>query len=221
MTVNKLISIAVLCAQITSVAFGAGCRISDRSKMAICPSKTSMELRHGWTPLHRAARSNNMDKANRLVAAGVNLEVIDAHGDTPLHMAVHFNSADVATILIKAGASLEAKNRNGDTLLDVAVRGANRALVEMLLSAGVNGIDTALEYLLHQNTGKRLERKKSLVREGCRTIGDPEYLMRERACARLLIVFGATTSNPEYQALFNEIRTEPETIKLWQEKHFA
>ena len=73
-----------------------------------------------------AARSNNTDKARRLLATGmVNVNVADKDGVTPLHRAAMFGHKEVAELLIESGASPNVVDEAGVTPLHWAANNGN------------------------------------------------------------------------------------------------
>ena len=102
----------------------------------------------GDTALHIAAAAYQTAIAQRLIAAGANVDARNRHGDGPLHAAAvcqpgsrHWNpSAQAATIdcLVQAGADPNAINKNGVTPLHRAVRTRCAAAVRALLDRGAD-----------------------------------------------------------------------------------
>lgn len=71
---------------------------------------------HGWTALHAAVENDQLEVVQELVAAGADLEALDASGCTPLSLAVDAEidgshqtgkpiSLRITTFLLEAGAS--------------------------------------------------------------------------------------------------------------------
>merc|ERR1711953_622545 len=50
----------------------------------------------GWTPLHQAAKKNNVDLAKRLIENSANVDSANKWGQTALHSAAIYNRVDVA-----------------------------------------------------------------------------------------------------------------------------
>jgi len=72
-----------------------------------------------YCQLHEAAKTGNMDKAQKLINEGQPVNTLDTRfGLTPLHFAVRNNRVDVARLLIENGASLIQPSLQGITALD-------------------------------------------------------------------------------------------------------
>ena len=62
----------------------------------------------GWTPLHWAARSGQVEVVRMLIDSGADVNYADEKAGTPLHMAVYSGHGDVAELLIAKGADVNA-----------------------------------------------------------------------------------------------------------------
>ena len=87
-----------------------------------------------WTPLHRAAGSNeNPAVIQALVAAGADTMARDKYKRTPLHRAAGSNeNPAVIQALVAAGADTMARDDDKKTPLDKAKESKNMAAVEIL-----------------------------------------------------------------------------------------
>ena len=74
---------------------------------------------HLW--LCRAIRWGNEQAAATMIAAGMNVNVMDDDGMRPLHLATLTGSEALSEQLLKAGAKVDAINFAGDTALDIAL----------------------------------------------------------------------------------------------------
>ncbi|HXF90566.1 MAG TPA: ankyrin repeat domain-containing protein, partial [Candidatus Nitrosotenuis sp.] len=97
-----------------------------------------VQLSHGETPLHDAARSNTVDAIKFLVENGVKVDVTDHYGRTPLHVAAETNANAVAQLLLKKGAFLETRDHNGSSPLQVAVQNNSIDVINVLLQNGAD-----------------------------------------------------------------------------------
>ena len=96
------------------------------------------------TPLLYAARDGRLAAAERLVAAGANLDLPDANGIRPLLMAALNNKLDVARLLVAKGANVNADDFWGRTPLWAAVEYRNLDMNNVEVDAPKdNGVDRA------------------------------------------------------------------------------
>jgi ankyrin repeat protein len=88
--------------------------------------------------LRAAAEEGRVEDVARLVAAGADVNGVNAFGATALHLAGEFNSVGVMELLVSAGAGLDAPNGDGwSPLMDAAFSGSIPAM-EFLLQAGAD-----------------------------------------------------------------------------------
>jgi ankyrin repeat protein len=83
------------------------------------------DAKGGMTSLLYAARDGRLAAAQRLIAAGADVEVAEANGIRPLLMAVLNNNLDVARLLLSNGANVNADDFWGRTPLWAAVEYRN------------------------------------------------------------------------------------------------
>lgn len=93
----------------------------------------------GRSPLILAVVNNRADMAEMLLAAGADINTIDAYGNTPLHTAVFCHRAEVVSLLLERGAGVNSRNRFGSTPLHVAAFiDAQDIIMQMLMAHGAD-----------------------------------------------------------------------------------
>ncbi|MBM7703435.1 ankyrin repeat domain-containing protein [Priestia iocasae] len=93
----------------------------------------------GYTSLHWAAKSDNIEAAALLLNEGVNVDIED--GDmfiTPLMSAAELGNSKMMSFLIEQGADVEYEDSDGYTALTHAVYSDNVEAVRVLIEAGAN-----------------------------------------------------------------------------------
>jgi ankyrin repeat protein len=112
----------------------------------------------GTTPLHNAARANDLAAVQKLLRSGANPSAANRYGITPLSLAVENRNSEIFEALLKAGADPHAMLPGGQTLLMTAARTGNASIVKTLLDRGAdpnarentNG-ETALMWAAEEN----------------------------------------------------------------------
>ena len=92
----------------------------------------------GTTPLHWAARVDDLESVRLLLRAGAEVNVANRYGVTPLMLAAVNGSAGVVDALLEAGADATATLPEGETVLMTAARTGQPAVVEALIKHGAN-----------------------------------------------------------------------------------
>ncbi len=92
----------------------------------------------GTTPLHWAARADDVDTAKLLTAAGANANAANRYGVTPLSLAAGNASGAMVRLLLEAGANPNATIRDGETILMAAARTGSPQAVKLLLDRGAD-----------------------------------------------------------------------------------
>ena len=94
----------------------------------------NVRANNGWTPLHRAAATDNVMAIRALLEAGADPAVRDTRGSTPLHAAAQGASPAAMAVLLDAGSDPQALNHDGRTALEVAYSGIV-PVIEVLFEA--------------------------------------------------------------------------------------
>ena len=97
--------------------------------------------RYGNTPLHYAARSEQILIVEFLLEAGADVHARNDEGETPLYEAAGGmldNNTDVVEALLAAGADVKTRNEYGMTLLHRVRNDATPAVYNVLLDAGAD-----------------------------------------------------------------------------------
>lgn len=68
-------------------------------------------------PLHEAVRRCDIDRINRLIKEGSDLNVLDDLGMSPLHWAVYGGYLECARVLLSQGADPSVRSTGGTTPL--------------------------------------------------------------------------------------------------------
>ncbi|XP_026756929.2 ankyrin repeat domain-containing protein 39 [Galleria mellonella] len=112
----------------------------DRVKYLIDKAKNIKEAvnapdNSGYTPLHYAARTGNIDICKILLQNGAIINSQTKSGmATPLHKAAAAGKTDMVKFLIQSGACVEMQDIDGQTVLHKAVEKNNIDLVNYLLT---------------------------------------------------------------------------------------
>lgn len=91
--------------------------------------------RPGWTPLHYAAASGDLDIAKLLLAKGARVDAVSPPASgrfTPLMMAAREGQDDVALFLLGQGADPALKNGEGLTAVQIAEKADHAAIARAI-----------------------------------------------------------------------------------------
>jgi ankyrin repeat protein len=102
----------------------------------------------GFTGLHLAAYAHNPEAAERLLAAGADVNAVSRASFTrvtPLGTAAFARAVDVARVLLDHGADSSLAGEGGGTPLHTAAANGSSALVELLLAHGADPAARTLE----------------------------------------------------------------------------
>ena len=95
--------------------------------------------RHGSTPLHFAAASNQETLARLLIAKRADPDAKDEQGATPLHVCVQYgHDLSLCRLLLDAGADVNARDQWKDTPLHLAAEHGSEEVVSLLIAQGAD-----------------------------------------------------------------------------------
>ncbi|XP_057660313.1 ankyrin repeat domain-containing protein 49-like [Diorhabda carinulata] len=98
------------------------------------PNLINVTDKDGYTPLHRACYSNNVDIVEFLLQNGANIAAETEMQWQPLHSCCQWNHKECAAVLIQHGADVNALSQGGQTPLHIAAsHGASFETVQLLL----------------------------------------------------------------------------------------
>ncbi|TRM67250.1 ankyrin repeat protein, partial [Schizophyllum amplum] len=88
----------------------------------------------GWTPLHFAAYSGQLDVVRLLVERHCDIHARSKDGEESLHLACVYAYAEIAHLLIEAGADINSRYADsGSTALHIVVEIGHLELVRLLV----------------------------------------------------------------------------------------
>ena len=87
----------------------------------------------GWTALHWAALSDNMNIVEILLDRGIDINSKDNNDNTALHLAAIKGNINIVEILLDRGIDINSKGNDGRTALHWAASNGNMNIVEILL----------------------------------------------------------------------------------------
>lgn len=91
----------------------------------------------GNNALMFAARSGSLESAQHLLAAGAEVNAVNAFGTSPLILAVHSGNVGLISLMLANGAKVD-DSRSGHTAIHAAVLRGNLAAVTALIEAGAD-----------------------------------------------------------------------------------
>lgn len=111
----------------------------DMEEFTLCLSETPECIhetnKNGWTPLHQAAYSGELQMLKTLIAKGAELDATDHDGDTAVHYAAVQGELDCVKALAAAGCALETKDNDGETPMHVAHKSVKKELKALVEAA--------------------------------------------------------------------------------------
>ena len=98
------------------------------------------EERLGWTLLHAAAYSGNVELVKLLISRGADIDAITntKYKNTPLQTAMLTGQSAVARVLVEAGADVNHRQWEGFTVLHDAARQGDADLVRFFIKRGAD-----------------------------------------------------------------------------------
>lgn len=110
-------------------------------------------FKDGKTLMTLAIDANNKELIERLIEAGISLDLQDQQGNSALIYALLKKKTDIALNLLNLQPNVDLQNKEGNSALIIAVKNQEWNLVQKLLKAEVNPLlkdkmgKTALDYL--------------------------------------------------------------------------
>lgn len=92
----------------------------------------------GETPVHQAAKYDQIEALRFLIAQGGEVNARSKRGVTPLHLAAAFGELEAVKLLLEKGAEVDPKEETGMTPIMAAQAGGHPAVVEALRQAGAD-----------------------------------------------------------------------------------
>ncbi|XP_008941659.1 PREDICTED: ankyrin-2, partial [Merops nubicus] len=93
---------------------------------------------NGYTPLHIAAKKNQMQIATTLLNYGAETNILTKQGVTPLHLASQEGHTDIVTLLLEKGSNIHVATKTGLTSLHLAAQEDKVNVAEILTKHGAN-----------------------------------------------------------------------------------
>lgn len=103
-------------------------RMQGFRRLVVLKANFSAKDDKGESPLHVAARMQDLVAAKILIHLGANPNVLDAAGRTPLHWSAVAGRVRLTVLLIEAGSWLHVRDRDGKTFSDLAPSNLNERL---------------------------------------------------------------------------------------------
>uniref|UniRef100_A0A4W5Q259 Ankyrin 3a n=1 Tax=Hucho hucho TaxID=62062 RepID=A0A4W5Q259_9TELE len=91
---------------------------------------------NGYTPLHIAAKKNQMDIGTTLLEYGADTNAVTRQGISPVHLAAQEGSVDLVSLLLTKNANVNMGNKSGLTPLHLAAQEDKVNVAEVLLNQG-------------------------------------------------------------------------------------
>lgn len=93
--------------------------------------------------IFKAIKEDNVEKLNKFIIKGFDLNLIDVLEGSPLHCAVEHNAINCVKLLVDNGANINIRNiQRHETPIQIAIRKKNYDIYQYLI--GLQGIDFSL-----------------------------------------------------------------------------
>ena len=86
-----------------------------------------------WSLLHDAAQNKSLNRLERLLSDGEDVNATAKDGQTALHIACHYGYTEIMTSLLNAKSDVEARTDTGATPLHLAARSGSERAISLLL----------------------------------------------------------------------------------------
>lgn len=89
----------------------------------------------GWTALHYAASSGDLEVVNALIKAGADINAVAPDGSSPMIMAAREGHIEIIKLLLSLHANTDIQNENGMTALKWSLKRDDTDIMELLVEA--------------------------------------------------------------------------------------
>ncbi|RDD38683.1 Transient receptor potential cation channel subfamily A member 1 [Trichoplax sp. H2] len=128
-TSSSILQLSAYMTAFSSLAPDVAAKSGDVSLIQLCniPSSdysilNSEQDEYGLTPLHYAAKFNNINAIEHFLNRGADVNIRGHYEVTPLYMSARYNHIEAVEVLLKHGANPEIKDSEGDTALHIAAK---------------------------------------------------------------------------------------------------
>ena len=114
----------------SAISYRDECRVAELLAVAGINVNHQFSL-NGWSPLHKAAATNQPNIIRLLHQAGAELEIRNSSGDTPLHTAVLYGRRKCMVFLLLFGARIDSLNSHNKTPLQIVNKWNKNDIVKL------------------------------------------------------------------------------------------